>query len=141
MQRKSFVIALTALCLALTGPVRADMSLDPAKPDLVIDGVPLPGDVAPLDRVPSEVPVDRRYAGTWVGAWGGDLKTILVIESVETDGTVTLVYDGTVTLVYAVGDHALWQIRRGWWRFGGRIEDKRLRIKGRITEITYELAP
>ena len=79
------------------------------------------------------VPVDRRFAGTWVGAWGGDLKTILTFESIEADGTATV--------IYAVGDHALWGIKRGWWRFSGRIEGKKLRIKGRITEITYELAP
>ena len=79
------------------------------------------------------VPVDRRFAGTWVGAWGGDLKTILTFESIEADGTATA--------IYAVGDHDLWGIERGWWRFSGRIEGKKLRIKGRITEITYELVP
>ena len=122
-----------ALCLAFAAQVRADAPAGAAKPDLVVDGVPLPGDVKPLDRVPPGLPVDRRFTGTWVGAWGGDLKTILAIESVEADGTAAL--------IYAVGDHALWRIRRGWWRFGGRVEGNRLRIEGRITEITYELAP
>ena len=151
MQRKILAVALTAFCLAFAAHVRADAPAGAPKPDLLIDGVPLPGNVArravapcilsvvilpalaPLDRVPPGVPVDRRFAGTWVGAWGGNLKTILTFESIEADGTATA--------IYAVGDHALWGIERGWWRFSGRIEGKRLRIKGRITEITYELAP
>lgn len=133
MQRKILAVALTVLCMAFAAPVRADTPAATGRPDLVIDGVPLPGGIAPLDRVPPGVPVDRRFAGTWVGAWGGGLKTILAIESVEPDGAVTL--------IYAVGDHALWRIKRGWWRFGGRIEGKELRVRGRITEITYELAP
>ena len=133
MQRKILAVALTAFCLAFAAHVRADAPAGAPKPDLLIDGVPLPGNVAPLDRVPPGVPVDRRFAGTWVGAWGGNLKTILTFESIEADGTATA--------IYAVGDHALWGIERGWWRFSGRIEGKRLRIKGWITEITYELAP
>jgi len=133
LQQKTLTAALTALCMAIAAPVRADAPAGTAKPEIVVDGVPLPGDVTPLDRVPPGIPVDRRFAGTWVGAWGGGLKTILAIESIEADGAVTL--------IYAVGDHAVWRIKRGWWRFGGRIEGKQLRIKGRITEITYELAP
>ena len=113
MQRKILAVALTAFCLAFAAPVRADAPAGAGKPDLVVDGVPLPGDVAPLDRVPPGVPVDRRFAGTWVGAWGGDLKTILTFESIEADGTATA--------IYAVGDHDLWGIKRGWWRFSGRI--------------------
>ena len=130
---RAFSVALTAFCMAFAAHVRADTPAKTPKPDLTIDGVPLPGNIAPLDRVPPGVPVDRRFAGTWVGAWGGDLKTILTFESIEADGTATA--------IYAVGDHALWGIKRGWWRFSGRIEGKKLRIKGRITKITYELAP
>ena len=133
MQRKILAVALTAFCLAFAAPVRADAPAGAGKPDLVVDGVPLPGDVAPLTRRSAGVQADKRLTGTWVGAWGGDLKTILTFESIEADGTATA--------IYAVGDHALWGIERGWWRFSGRIEGKRLRIKGRITEVTYELAP
>ena len=131
--QQSFPGVLIAICLMLPAFAGFDARAETPKPDLTIDGVPLPGNIAPLDRVPPGVPVDRRFAGTWVGAWGGDLKTILTFESIEADGTATA--------IYAVGDHALWGIKRGWWRFSGRIEGKRLRIKGRITEITYELAP
>ena len=133
MLRRVFSVALTVLCTALSAPAGSDTPAKAPKSDLLIDGVPLPGSVAPLDRVPPGVPVDPRFAGTWVGAWGGDLKTILTFESIEADGTATA--------IYAVGDHALWGIERGWWRFSGRFEGKKLRIKGRITEITYELAP
>ena len=131
--QQSFPGVLIALCLMLPVFAGFDARAETQNPDLTIDGVPLPGDVAPLDRVPAGVPVGRRFAGTWVGAWGGDLKTILTFESIGADGTATA--------IYAVGDHDLWGIKRGWWRFSGRIEGKKLRIKGRITEITYELAP
>ena len=133
MRRRPLAAGLAVLGIVLAALAGSVLPAAAQKPDLLIDGVPLPGDVAPLDRVPAGVPVDRRFAGTWVGAWGGDLKTILSFESIEADGTATA--------IYAVGDHALWGIKRGWWRFSGRIEGKKLRIKGRITEITYELAP
>ena len=133
MQRQVLAVWLAAFGVMLPALAGFGMPAAAQDPDLTIDGVPLPGDVAPLTRMPAGVPVDRRFAGTWVGAWGGDLKTILTFESIGADGTATA--------IYAVGDHALWGIERGWWRFSGRIEGKNLRIKGRITEITYELAP
>ena len=131
--QQSFPGVLIALCLMLPVFAGFDARAETPKPDLSIDGVPLPGDVAPLTRMSAGVQADKRLTGTWVGAWGGDLKTILTFESIGADGTATA--------IYAVGDHALWGIERGWWRFSGRIEGKKLRIKGRITEITYELAP
>ena len=133
MRRRVLAVWLAVFGMILPALAGFGMPAAAQNPDLTIDGVPLPGSVAPLDRVQPGVPVDRRFAGTWVGAWGGDLKTILTFESIGADGTATV--------IYAVGDHALWGIKRGWWRFSGRIEGKKLRIKGRITEITYELAP
>ena len=129
MQQKTLAVALTVFCIAFAAPVRADA---PAG-GLVVDGVPLPGNIAPLDRVPPGVPVDPRFGGTWVGAWRGGHKMILSFESIEADGTATV--------IYAVGDHALRGIKRGWRRFTGRIYGNELWIKDRITEFVYELAP
>ena len=130
---KSLAAALTAICTALPALSGFDARAETDKPDIVIDGVPLPGDVAPLDRMPAGVPADKRLTGTWVGSWGGGLKTILVIEAAEPDGGAQV--------VYAIGAYPSWGIRRGWWRFAGRVEGAVLRTGGRIAEITYELAP
>ena len=133
MQRRVLAVWLAAFGAILAALAGSGLPVAAQKPDLLIDGVPLPGNVAPLDRVPPGVPVDRRFAGTWVGAWGGDLKTILTFESIEADGTATV--------IYADGDYTLWGIKRGWRRFTGRIYGNELWIKDRITEFVYELAP
>ena len=133
LQQKLLAVVLTAFCVAFAAQVLADAPAGTDKPDLIVDGVPLPGDVAPLERAPPGVEADARFAGVWTGSWGGSLKTILAVESIESDGTATA--------VYAIGDYPLWRIKRGWWRFAGRIDGKVLRLKGNITEITYELAP
>ena len=133
LQRKSPAAALAAICAALSALSGFDARADTGKPDIVIDGVPLPSDVAPLDRMPAGVAADKRLTGTWVGSWGGGLKTILVIEAAEPDGAAAA--------VYAIGAYPPWGIRAGWWRFAGRIEGTVLRTGGRIAEITYELAP
>ena len=133
LQRKSLAAALAAICTALPALSGFDARAESDKPGIVIDGVPLPGDVAPLDRMPAGVAADKRLTGTWVGSWGGSLKTILVIESAEPDGAAQV--------VYAIGAYPPWRIRRGWWRFAARIDGTVLRTGGQFTEITYELAP
>ena len=103
-QRKSLAAALAAICTALSALSGFDARAETDKPDIVIDGVPLPGDVAPLERMPAGVAADKRLTGTWVGSWGGSLKTILVIESAEPDGTAQV--------VYAIGSYPAWRIPR-----------------------------
>src|SRR3984893_11037344 len=64
--------------------------------DRLVAGVPLPGDAevaTVVEAAPAEL---RQWAGVWVGAWGGTLKHVLLVESVAEDGAARV--------VYAVGD-------------------------------------
>jgi hypothetical protein len=70
---------LTFICFMLVaGPLSAA--------DRVVDGVPLPED-AKSATLAETGPIElRQWAGDWVGAWGGKLKHILLVESVAADG-------------------------------------------------------
>lgn len=63
-----------------------------AAADLLIDGVPLPEDAKVATVAPSDPAALRQWAGVWVGAWGGMLKHILLVESVAADGSASVVY-------------------------------------------------
>ena len=55
--------------------------------DRLVDGVPIPDDVRvapPSAAVPES---QRRFLGAWVGRWGGLLKHILIVESLQPDGS------------------------------------------------------
>jgi hypothetical protein len=58
--------------------------------------VPLPRNVSVSN--PQNVPENfKRFSGAWVGAWGGRLHHILIVESIMADCTANI--------VYAVGDN------------------------------------
>ena len=54
--------------------------------DRLVDGVPLPGDAKVATVVETDPAELRQWAGVWVGAWGGMLKHVLLVESVTADG-------------------------------------------------------
>jgi hypothetical protein len=73
--------------------------------DLLVEDVPLPGNVSV--SYPQDVPENfKRFSGAWVGAWGGQLHHILIVESI--------MVDGSAKVVYALGDNAV--VRRQWTR-------------------------
>jgi putative tryptophan/tyrosine transport system substrate-binding protein len=91
--------------------------------DLLVQDVPLPGNVSV--SYPQNVSENfKRFSGAWVGAWGGQLHHILIVESIMADGTANV--------VYAVGDNA----RRQWRRHEATIVGNALRVEGLAT---YEL--
>src|SRR6516164_2422300 len=54
--------------------------------DLLVEDVPLPSNVSVSN--PQNVPENfKRFSGAWVGAWGGRLHHILIVESIMADGT------------------------------------------------------
>jgi hypothetical protein len=58
----------------------------------LVDGVPIPDDakvVAPSAAVPES---QQRFLGAWVGRWGGALKHILIVESLQPDGNASVIY-------------------------------------------------
>jgi hypothetical protein len=95
--------------------------------DLLVEDVPLPGNMSVSN--PQNIPEKfKRFSGAWVGAWGGQLHHILIVESVMADGKANV--------VYAVGDNAV--VRRQWTRHDATIVGNTLFV-GSATYATYEL--
>ena len=92
------------------------------------DGVPLP-EAVKLVTAP-----DRDgFAGAWSGLWGHQLKHILVVENVQTDGTAEA--------IYAYGDLVSWGITRDWQRYPAQIEGDTLTVMGNGFVANYEILP
>jgi dienelactone hydrolase len=81
--------------------------------DLLVDGVPIPKDAKVKIESDSTGEAHRRFVGAWIGAWGGQLKHILIVEDVKPDGSASV--------VYAWGDSPRLNIQRGWKRHSGII--------------------
>jgi dienelactone hydrolase len=99
--------------------------------DYLVDGVPLPPDAKVASIMESEPAVQRQWAGVWVGAWGGTLKHILLVESVAEDGTARV--------VYSIGDNPFFGIRRAWSRHAATVSGRSLTIAGAGFTVTYDL--
>src|SRR5215467_13960702 len=113
--------ALLALAV-LTRPVAAM--------DQLIDGVPLPSDASVASIAQAQSPLQRQWSGVWVGAWGGTLKHILLVE--------TVAQDGTARVVYAIGDNPFFGIQRNWSRHTATATEHRLTIAEAGFSATYE---
>jgi hypothetical protein len=88
--------------------------------DRLIDGVPIPDDakvVPPSATVPES---QQRFLGAWVGRWGGALKHILIVESLQPDGSASV--------IYAWGDKPGLNITRGFSRIGANVSGDTLTI-------------
>jgi dienelactone hydrolase len=100
--------------------------------DLLVDGVPLPSDAKVASVAESETAVQRQWAGVWVGAWGGTLKHILLVESVAAE-------QGLARVVYSIGDNAFLGVRPTWNRHTATISGRSLKIAEAGFSATYEL--
>jgi dienelactone hydrolase len=107
--------------LMLSQPAAAD--------DRLVDGVPLPSDAVIATASPGTA-LQRQWSGVWVGAWGGTLKHILLVESVAEDGAARV--------VYAVGDRS--GAQRRWLRLDGTLSERSLKVQGTSFSATYELS-
>jgi hypothetical protein len=106
-------------------------SLPVSAADFLVDGVPLPRDarVAPSRGAPENL---RQFLGAWVGAWGGQLRHILIIENAG--------HDGKASVVYAVGDNPARNIRRQWHRLSATISGNTLHVELSVEiTATYEV--
>jgi hypothetical protein len=99
-----------------------------AADDRLVDGVPLPSDAAVATAWPGKT-LQRQWSGVWVGAWGGTLKHILLVEAAAGDGAARV--------VYAVGDRPGGQ--RRWLRLDGILSERSLKVQGRSFSATYQL--
>jgi dienelactone hydrolase len=98
--------------------------------DLLVDGVPLPSD-ATLATAPPITAAQRQWSGVWIGAWGGTLKHILLVEAVAEDGAARV--------VYAVGDNPGFGVQRSWLRLEGVASERALTVQGKSFSATYEV--
>jgi dienelactone hydrolase len=102
-----------------------------AADDRLVDGVPLPSDAALATAAPGTA-LQRQWSGVWVGAWGGTLKHILLIEAVAEDGAARV--------VYAVGDRPGSLAQGRWLRLEGIASERMLKLQGTGFSATYELS-
>lgn len=100
--------------------------------DRLVDGVPLPSDAA-IETGSSATDVQRQWRGVWIGAWGGTLKHILVVEAIAEDGSARV--------VYAIGANPSLGIKPNWQRFAGTVSGRTLTVSGKSFSASYELTP
>jgi len=96
--------------------------------DIDIDGVPLPEDTAPS----STDATDSEFAGTWIGQWDGLLKTILVVEAVNSDGLASV--------VYSVAANPNRGFEASWFRREAKIVGNVLIIDSEHFSVSFELS-
>jgi dienelactone hydrolase len=105
------------------------LAVPAAADDRLVDGVPLPSDAQLATASPGSA-LQRQWSGVWVGAWGGTLKHILLVESVAEDGAARA--------VYAVGDRPGAPGR--WLRLEGMASERSLKVQGANFSASYELS-
>jgi len=92
--------------------------------------VPIPDDakvVSPSAALPE---IQWPFLGAWVGRWGGALKHILIVESVQPDGSASVIYGWE--------DSPGLSITRGFSRLGANLSGDTLTIESSFTA-TYKL--
>lgn len=112
----------------MTTPMLAQVGIQKPDPESL---VPLPKqlEMKPPDAsVRSEI---ARYHGAWVGAWGDDLRHVLVIESIE--------QSGKAAIVYATSGSAAYSAWASWQRIDGMIGESGAHLSLGHAEVTYEL--
>ena len=70
--------------------------------------VPLPDKFDMETPAPDVPPEIARFCGAWIGTWGDDIRTVLVVERVKADGRADV--------IFAHGDSAWYGTYREWWR-------------------------
>jgi dienelactone hydrolase len=103
-----------------------------AAADHVIDGVPLPQDATVGTGAASGNAIQRQWIGAWFGLWDGVLKHILLVESVDDDGSARV--------VYATGDNPVWGTQRHWRRYKATATEAQLTIADSARSIVYDKA-
>jgi dienelactone hydrolase len=101
----------------------------PAAADRLVDGVPLPSDAA-LAAAPPITALQRQWRGVWVGAWGGTLRHILLVEEIADDGAARA--------IYAVGDRPDAGMQGRWLRLEGKASGQSLTLQGKSFSATYQ---
>lgn len=115
----------------ILGIVFASIASNAQAEDRIVSGIPLPQELS-IQAVPASVSAPAKLlSGVWIGSWDGELRHILVVESISPDGNAA-------NVLYAVGDKPDWGIRRSWVRHSATISGDAL-IIGDSPPVTYKL--
>lgn len=92
----------------------------------------LPDDISITPPASSITPDMAVFSGAWLGAWGGQLPTALVVEQINSNGTAQVVYSWG-----DLPDH----FKTGWLRQAARISNGKLQLtmtSGPMAEFTLQ---
>lgn len=123
---KSTIITCLASFLAVSSLLFSATA--EASKDILIEGVPLPAGISPLHSDATASP----FAGTWIGEWDGLLKTMLVVETINADGTASV--------VYAVEASPQGHFEADWSRFDAEIKGQVLTLLSDKLSMSFELS-
>ena len=102
-----------------------------SSPSLAGQEFPLPSDVkivAPGPEVPPEM---ASFSGTWKGKWKARAPFMYIVESIEPNGAVTL--------VYSWAKYRAWSWSGGYERNSGKISKGKLRFTNKHGEYTSRI--
>jgi len=95
---------------------------------------PLPQDISIAAPSSAVAPDAAAFSGVWLGAWGNELPTALVVEQIGSDGEAHV--------IYAWGDSPLKRIKAGWNRQTGHISKGKLQLSSKGgPKIDFTAAP
>lgn len=114
--RRPLAVILTVFLMLMHNAQAQPLTVDPEAM------VPLPDKFEMETPAPDVPPEMARFHGAWIGTWGDDIRTILVVERVKRDGRADV--------IFAHGDSAWYGTYREWWRAEAKIADGVLTIAG-----------
>ena len=93
----------------------------------------LPGDISIAPPSSAVVQNAAAFSGAWLGTWGGELPTALVVEQVNSNGMAQV--------IYSWGDSKLYGFKTGWERESGKISNGKLQFTSPAgAKLTFTLA-
>ncbi len=97
--------------------------------DLQFDGVPLPAGIS----VPAveKAAGNKRFLGLWSGRWGNSLNHLLLVQSVDEDGTAKV--------IYSVGANPWRKTKGAWIETTGKISGDTMRVSAWTSEAVYRM--
>lgn len=81
---------------------------------------PLPADISLAPPSPALARNAAAFSGAWLGSWGNELPTALVVEQISSNGTAHV--------IYSWGHSPLYGFKAGWERETGQIAGGKLRL-------------
>lgn len=78
----------------------------------------LPDDISIATPSSAIAPEVAAFSGAWLGAWGEELPTALIVEQVH--------FNGAARAIYSWGDSQLYGFKAGWERRAGQISNGKL---------------